>query len=457
MICEFAALRPPESEAEIEAFDWKAFPPAVANRKNNFFLIVDGSTGLSGKVVTWTTFIHGQVEGVLFAEHVTVEETGIVKGRVFCRTMTVMGKVEADVTCDTLHVRGQGVLSGAVEIVVLVPAEDVLLTEARVPARNRAQLLQALPFAVEDQLLAPVESLHFAAATGEGDAVGVAVVAKATLRSWLDRLSEAGIRADAILPDSLALPFAPDHVTLLAAAYRLSGDARFADHAAAHLKSWWRRNPPLRGIHWLSGIELGMRLIAFVWTRRLLGDWPGVAALFERNADFLLQLHHHERWLATLHSRGSSANNHLIAEAAGLFVAATAFSGTPQQERWAALAAGILEQEALTQTFADGLNRELAFGYHGYVLGLLLLATIEGEADGRPLSDDCGHALTRMADALAANLGTDPAGALQAPRQGDGDDAVALLVDAPETGPWSPLLALASAVSPPPSAASAGS
>lgn len=236
------------------------------------------------------------------------------------------------------------------------------------------------------------------------------------------------------------------HVTLLAAAYRLSGDARFADHAAAHLKSWWRRNPPLRGIHWLSGIELGMRLIAFVWTRRLLGDWPGVAALFERNADFLLQLHHHERWLATLHSRGSSANNHLIAEAAGLFVAATAFSGTPQQERWAALAAGILEQEALTQTFADGLNRELAFGYHGYVLGLLLLATIEGEADGRPLSDDCGHALTRMADALAANLGTDPAGALQAPRQGDGDDAVALLVDAPETGPWSPLLALASAV-----------
>jgi general secretion pathway protein L len=108
------------------------------------------------------------------------------------------------------------VSSGAAEIVVLVPAEDVLLTEARIPARNRAQLLQALPFAVEDQLLAPVESLHFAAAPGVGDAVGVAVVAKATLRSWLDRLSAAGIRADAMLPDSLALPSAPDHATLLA-------------------------------------------------------------------------------------------------------------------------------------------------------------------------------------------------------------------------------------------------
>jgi hypothetical protein len=229
------------------------------------------------------------------------------------------------------------------------------------------------------------------------------------------------------------------HVTLLAAAYRLSGETRFAEHAASHLRSWWRANPPLQGIHWLSGIEIGMRLIAFVWTRRLLADWPGVADLFERNPDFLLQLHQHERWLAVLHSRGSSANNHLIAEAAGLFIAATAFSGTPLQARWAGLAAGILEQEAITQTFADGLNRELAFGYHGYVLGLFLLALAEGEAAGRPLSDDFRRVTTRMADALAANLGP----GLQPPRQGDGDDAVALLVDAPAAGPWAPLLDLA--------------
>jgi hypothetical protein len=236
------------------------------------------------------------------------------------------------------------------------------------------------------------------------------------------------------------------HVTVLAAAYRLSGDERFAQHAAAHLKSWWRANPPLRGVHWLSGIEIGMRLIAFVWTRRLLGDWPGVAALFERNPEFLLQLHQHERWLAALASRGSSANNHLIAETAGLFIASTAFSGPPQQARWAGIAAGILEREAIAQTFADGLNRELAFGYHGYALGLLLLAAIEGEAGGRPLSDGAWRVLTRMADALAANLIPDSAGALRAPRQGDGDDAVALMVDAPEAGPWAPLLELAATV-----------
>jgi len=238
------------------------------------------------------------------------------------------------------------------------------------------------------------------------------------------------------------------HVTLLAAAFRVSGDGRYARHAADHLRSWWRANPPLRGIHWLSGIELGMRLIAWTWSRRLLADWPDVAALFENNPDFALQIEEHERWLAALHSLGSSANNHLIAEAAGLFIATTAFGGSPDRARSdrARLARSILEREIAAQTFADGLNRELAFGYHGYVLGLFLLAAVEAEAAGRPMSDGYWAAMTRMADALAANLSATRAGELEAPRQGDGDDAVALLLDAPEAGPWSPLLELCGAV-----------
>jgi hypothetical protein len=235
------------------------------------------------------------------------------------------------------------------------------------------------------------------------------------------------------------------HATLLAAAFHAGGDPRHAERAAEHLRSWWRRNPPLRGIHWLSGIELGMRLIAWVWTRRLLAGWSGVEALFERNPDFLRQIEQHERWLAALYSRGSSANNHLIAEAAGLFIAATAFRG-PLSERRARLAQGILEQEAVSQTFPDGMNRELAFGYHGYVLGLLLLAAVEGEAGGRPMSDDFWRILTRMSDALAANLSPDAGGNLMPPRQGDGDDAWALMVDAPEDGPWAPLLDLCGAL-----------
>lgn len=98
------------------------------------------------------------------------------------------------------------VLAAAGEIVVLVPAEDVLLASARVSARSRAQLLQALPYAIEDQLLAPVEELHFAAERRPGGEIGVAVVARARLAGWLESLAARGIAPDALLPESLAVP-----------------------------------------------------------------------------------------------------------------------------------------------------------------------------------------------------------------------------------------------------------
>lgn len=113
------------------------------------------------------------------------------------------------------------VLAAATEIVVLVPGEDVLLTEARLAARNRSQLLQAVPFAIEDQLLAPVEDLHFAVARG-GDPLGIAVVSKARMREWLQRLGDAGIRPDVMLPETLALPVLPERAGVLIEAARAS-------------------------------------------------------------------------------------------------------------------------------------------------------------------------------------------------------------------------------------------
>lgn len=112
---DLSSLTVPDSEEAVERFDWSAFPPAALNRKKNFFLIVDESTGIKGKLVTWTAFIHGQVEGLILAEHVQVEETGLVNGLIFCRTLEVLGTVTANVICDSVHVRGKGVLSGTVK------------------------------------------------------------------------------------------------------------------------------------------------------------------------------------------------------------------------------------------------------------------------------------------------------------------------------------------------------
>jgi len=107
------------------------------------------------------------------------------------------------------------VVAAADEIIAIVPSEDVLLTQATLSARSRAQRMQALPYAVEEQLLAPVDELHFAATPADGAAIGVAVVARATLRGWLERLAADGIRPDVLVPESLALPPPGEHSQLM--------------------------------------------------------------------------------------------------------------------------------------------------------------------------------------------------------------------------------------------------
>ncbi|MXP63103.1 alginate lyase family protein [Roseomonas sp. M0104] len=217
------------------------------------------------------------------------------------------------------------------------------------------------------------------------------------------------------------------HITLLAAAYHQTRDARYAERAVAHLQSWWRHNPPLCGVHWVSGIELGLRLVAWVWTRRLLDGLPGIGGAFEHNPLFQRQLHAHQCWLATFRSRGSSANNHLLAEMAGLLASSLAFPLFQASAAWARLGAAELEREIERQTFADGLNREMAGGYHVFALELLLVAACEADAAGAPLREGFWRRLQSMADALAATLDT----RLQGARQGDADDGRALLLSPP--------------------------
>ena len=237
-------------------------------------------------------------------------------------------------------------------------------------------------------------------------------------------------------------PSRHQHLTVLAAAYHLDGDERYAQAVATQLRSWWAANPFLSGIHWTSGIELGVRLLSWIWIRRLLDGWPGAKPLFESNRVFLQQLHHHQEWLIRLPSHGSSANNHLLAEMAGQFAAACAFPWFPESTAWRETAASTLERELASQTFACGLNRELATGYHGFVLELGLAAALEGELTGHPVGGQAWDSLRRMTDALAAVVDV----RLRPPRQGDTDDGHGLLLDEPGYDRWASLLATGAAL-----------
>jgi hypothetical protein len=194
------------------------------------------------------------------------------------------------------------------------------------------------------------------------------------------------------------------HLTLLATAWFVSRDDAYASRAAEQLRSWWRASPFLSGVHWTSGIEIGIRLISFAWIRRLLNDWPDVTNYFENDNLALEQIRWHQEYLATFRSRGSSANNHVIAEAAGQLVASCAFPWFGASRRWRAQARGLFERELIRNTFPSGIGRELASDYQAFVAELGLLAAAEAAAAEMPLSDDCWQRLCAMIDSGAALL-----------------------------------------------------
>jgi hypothetical protein len=228
------------------------------------------------------------------------------------------------------------------------------------------------------------------------------------------------------------------HLTVLAGAYAVTGDRHYAERVAEHLRSWWQENPFLSGIHWTSGIETGIRLISWVWIRRLLHGWDEVEALFDQNRLAQSQIWWHQTYLSGFRSRGSSANNHVIAEAAGQLVAALAFPWYEESAAWADKSASVLQQELANNTFPSGVNRELAFDYHGLVAELGLIAAAEADHSGHPLPDQIWQSLGRMLDVAAACLDCD----LRAPRQGDSDEGRALVIASPECNRWEALLAV---------------
>jgi hypothetical protein len=139
------------------------------------------------------------------------------------------------------------------------------------------------------------------------------------------------------------------------------------DKAAARacvdwLSDWRKNNPAFTGLNWTSALETGLRLIHFSWIDALLSG-----ANFEK--DRLAQLRqtllpHHFWYTSRYLSFGSSANNHLLGELAGLAVALARFPALASLRPDMDQLHRAYEREALLQFAPDGGNREQALSYH---------------------------------------------------------------------------------------------
>lgn len=101
-------------------------------------------------------------------------------------------------------------------VIVLVPSTEVLSVAVDIPAKGGARLRAALPFALEDQVADDVDELHFAHGTRLANGRWpVAVVRKARMEEWLERLAAADIEPSRIVPENHGLALTPNTLSVL--------------------------------------------------------------------------------------------------------------------------------------------------------------------------------------------------------------------------------------------------
>lgn len=219
------------------------------------------------------------------------------------------------------------------------------------------------------------------------------------------------------------------HLVTLAQAYALSGEQQYAATLRAHLESWFDACPFRRGVNWSSSLEAGLRLINWALAWQLLGgvDSPVFAGeggdAFRRR--WLESVYQHAEFACGHFSLHSSANNHLIGEAAGVFTAAMAWPHWGRARRWYDVSRAILEREALLQNAPDGVNREQATSYQQFTFDLLLLPLLAAHANGDEFPAEYRSRLEGMLVFLASVM--DVGGNL--PMFGDADDAYVARLD----------------------------
>lgn len=205
------------------------------------------------------------------------------------------------------------------------------------------------------------------------------------------------------------------HLVRLAQASYLTNDPVPAQTCIRWLDHWHRTNPPLCGWNWISPLETGLRLVQFAWIDALLeprwagrsqaGNASAASEPFDKTSwktlcQELLPPHVWFTW--RYHSRGSSANNHLIGELAGLVLAlvrwpALAAWATPLEDlqtRW--------EKEVLLQFAPDGGNREQALNYHLFSWEFCWQTRLALLAAGRKISPPVEDRLRQAAHFFAA-------------------------------------------------------
>jgi hypothetical protein len=186
----------------------------------------------------------------------------------------------------------------------------------------------------------------------------------------------------------------------LGVAYRLTGDAKYAEAFAAYLVQWMQANPPGVGINWASNLEAALRIVSWSWALSLFRDSEELTS--ELFTAMLEGVSHHAAHVEKYLSYYFAPNTHLTGEALGLFYAGVLFPELPWAGRWRELGAGILIEQSGRQIFSDGVYFEQSTCYQRYTAEIYLHFLILAGRNGLAVPIEVRERLESLLDFLVA-------------------------------------------------------
>lgn len=180
----------------------------------------------------------------------------------------------------------------------------------------------------------------------------------------------------------------------------ITDDPKLYSKLSEFIDSWLDQNKIGMGIHWCSSLEVSLRLISWSVVHTMLKTTQQGNGIFSivRDEEMMRRvIFAHICFVMKNLSWHSSANNHLVGELVGVWVACQIFDFGAQGEHYSEAAKKEIEIQAKLQNYEDGVNKEQAIYYHLWTLEYFWLAWSVGKKNQNSFSEDFEDIIVKMA------------------------------------------------------------
>ena len=191
------------------------------------------------------------------------------------------------------------------------------------------------------------------------------------------------IRSDARMSDVKWVWEAARHrdVVVLARAAAIESGGSWLHELEAMLTSWVDQCPAERGVNWYSSLELALRAVAWAQVIELVGEQLSAELRLRLDAQLVASARH--IMVELPYTVSSMKNNHLLGDGLGLVVLGRMFPGHPGSVRWRRVGDRLFLAQLSRHMHPDGSMIEDSLSYHRFVLEMLAVRVLLGDADSR--------------------------------------------------------------------------